>query len=127
MREMFLTKEGTLTESIKRVYLSKDGKYYHANNSIVAAYENFNIKDIDKLIPTTYNFKNKIFSFFDVNGFKGTILYKLSDSDIYLEFSFDSSFNKNSIQKLKPTFFRWDSYTELYIEIFDYNLENDLK
>ena len=50
MREMFLTKEGTLTESIKRVYLSKDGKYYHANNSIVAAYENFNIKDIDSSI-----------------------------------------------------------------------------
>lgn len=125
MKEMFLTKEGTLTESIKQVYISEDKQYYHSNASIVKIYENLKIKDFDKLISKTYIYKEQIFEYPEINCYNNTIIYNLKDnSDVYLEFYFDSGFT--SIDNLKPHFFHWDRTCELYIELSEYDIENYL-
>lgn len=125
MKEMFLTKEGTLTESIKHVYVAEDKQYYHSDASIVKIYENLRIKDFDKLIPNTYDYKGQIFEYPTINGYENTISYNLKDdSDVYVEFYFDSGFT--SIDNLKPYFFHWDRTCELYVELSDYDIENYL-
>lgn len=74
---MFLTKEGILTESTTHVYVSDDKEYYHTNASIVKIYENFKIKDFDKLIPNTYDYKGQIFEYPEINGYENIISYNL--------------------------------------------------
>lgn len=46
------------------------------------------------------------------------------DSDVYVEFTFDSKFI--SINNLKPNFFHWDRSCEMYVELSEYDIENYL-
>lgn len=50
MKQMFLTKEGILTESVSFVYLSEDKEYFHSDINTVGIYDKLKIKDIHSLI-----------------------------------------------------------------------------
>lgn len=121
MKEMFLTKEGTLTESIKHVYVSEDKEYYHTNASIVKIYEDFKIKDFDNLVPETYKYKELKFGYPEINGYDKIITYSCSqNSDLYIEFDIIENFDFNNI---KPKFSTFCRTSELYIYIKESELD----
>lgn len=122
---MYLTKEGTLTESVSSVYLSKDEKYYHRNMSIVKLYEDFNIKDFDKLVPSSYFYKGNEFHYPEINAFDKEITYTYKDdSDIYVSFHIDSNFNKDTISLSTPSFSMFDRTSELFVDLSIFDFEN---
>lgn len=127
MKEMFLTKEGTFTEMVSHVFVSEDNQYYNSEKYLVTLYEKLKIKDFDKLIPETYFFNNQQFIYPSINSIDLIVTYSLKDdNDIYVEFKIDSNFNENTINDIKPSFYRWDKSLEQFVDIFESDLENYL-
>lgn len=53
--------------------------------------------------------------------------YTLKENDdFYVEFKIDANFNKDTILSAKPHFYKWDSDSELFCDIFDNELDNYL-
>lgn len=127
MKQMYLTKEGILTESVSSVYLSEDKEYFHSDINTVGIYDKLKVKDIHSLILDEFIYNEVVFFNPDISYSDLTLTYTLKeDDDFYVEFKIDANFNKDTILSAKPHFYKWDSDSELFWDIFDNELDNYL-
>lgn len=127
MKQMYLTKEGILTETVSYVYLSEDKEYFHSDINTVAIYDKLKIKDIHSLILDEFIYNGVVFFNPDISYSDLTLTYTLKeDDDFYVEFKIDANFNKDTIFSAKPHFYKWDNDSELFCDIFDNELDNYL-
>lgn len=125
MKEMYLTKEGVLTESISSVYLSEDKEYFHSSINTVGIYDKLKIKDINSLIQDTFIYNGVVFFNPDISYSDLTLTYTAQDDeDFYVEFKIDSNFNKDTILSSTPYFYRWDKSSELFVDLENYISNN---
>lgn len=124
MKEAYLTEDGKIHEKVEIVYISEDKKYFHKERENVKIYEILKIKDIDKLIPKEYIYKEEKYINPKINVRNLTVEYKSKKQEAVFEIYIN--FNKNSIKNGKPSFWRYDKELETYIEIYEEEIENIL-
>lgn len=128
MKEMFLTKEGTLTETVKKVYLSDDNTYYHTNSCVVTIYNKLKIKNVDKIFPEEININGYIFNYPSIDCSDLSVTYTAKDDgDIYANFYFDKNLTYENFKTIKPSFEIFDIGSEIFEDLDENDLQYHLK
>lgn len=122
MKEYFLTKEGVLTESVSKVYLSDDKLYHHPSNNVVNIYNVLKIKDIDKMFEKEIVINGNKFRYPEIDGygyeegFPNVTYTYVDNSDIYVSFNITSETTKENYM-LNPLYTMYNRVSELYESI----------